>query len=581
MAAGKAVVATDYSGTTDMLDAATGWPVAARRWVLAEDFGHYTRGGAWARIDEDALARALREAAGAVDRGDDTRARNARARAAERLSYAAVGARIADSFAAVMAAPRTAAAYPRRDTDLATGVRFADAMLGPDIRAVALEDTGGIGAVDEPWIALAPADAIASPFFAREMRRAFAARPDAAIFYGDDFATGGPALDQLRLKTGFDPAMLAAQDCIGAPVIVRTSLLATLGLGDGIDDLLFRAHAAGHSIARVAAVLLAHRGERPRLSGAARRGVIAAHHPEHDVVPGRTAALLELHRRFDGAEPAVTIVVPTRRSPHADGDSHIARLLDALATTDWPMERLTVLVGDDVAGVADWAVARRPFAVRRIETLRAGDAPFNYAAKMNTLWRAADTEHLVLMNDDVQPLDGRWLRALMGFAVDAKVGGVGARLVYPDGRLQHAGIAPLFGHVAHAWLGRRRAEGSYQDWALCQRGWSAVTGAVFATRRSVMEQVDGFDERFTLIFNDVDLCLRMRALGLSILYNPAAEMIHAEKASRGEEPPDPEEMALFTSRWRAWLAEDPAWHPGLDPASLDVRPVYEATPWYG
>lgn len=586
MAAGKAVVATDYSGTTDMLDTTTGWPVPAARWVLAEDFGHYTKGGAWARVDEAALAGALREAADAVDRGDQARPAAARARAASRLSYDAVGARIADSFAAVMRDRTIERPYPRRDTDLATGIRFADAVLGPDIRAVPLEQAGRIaadGKADEGgWIALAPADAIASPWFAREMRRAFAARPDAAIFYGDDFALGEPGLEQVRLKTAFDPVLLAAQDGIGAPLIVRAKVLAALGgIGAGIDDLLLRAHAAGHSIARVPAVLLAHRGARPKRMAAERQAMLAPHFPDYSLNPGRTPALLELARRFDGAEPAVTIVVPTRRSAHPDGGTYIERLLDGLAATDWPMDRLTVLVGDDVVGPADWADAARPFAVRRIETPRPDGAPFNYAAKMNALWRAAETEHLVLVNDDVTPMGTGWLRALMTFAVDAEVGGVGARLLYPDGRLQHAGIAPLFGHVAHAWLGRRQATGSYQDWALSQRSWSAVTGAVFATRRSAMEQVDGFDERFTLIFNDVDLCLRMRALGLSILYNPAAEMLHAEKASRGETPPDPREMALFATRWGAWLAEDPAWHPGLDDWQLDVRPAGDPQPWYG
>jgi len=199
---------------------------------------------------------------------------------------------------------------------------------------------------------------------------------------------------------------------------------------------------------------------------------------------------------------------------------------------------------------------------------------------MNRLWRAADTEQIVLLNDDVRPLGPGWLRALQTFAFDPTVGGVGARLLYPDGRLQHAGMAPQNIGASHLWVGRRHAEGTYQDWARVHREWSMVTGAVFATRRSLMERTGGFDERFSLEFNDTDLCLRLRTLGYRIVCTADAELIHLEKASRGADPAPPQQRALFLSRWRTWLDRDPSWHPGFQQDQVQVTPNTDVPAWY-
>ena len=139
---------------------------------------------------------------------------------------------------------------------------------------------------------------------------------------------------------------------------------------------------------------------------------------------------------------------------------------------------------------------------------------------------------------------------------------------------------PAFRTAAHAWAGWPASAKTYQDWAVAQREWSMVTGAIFATRRSVLEQLNGFDEKFSLEFNDVDLCLRIRNLGYRIVYNPEAEFTHAEKASRGETLPPGAEVALFLSRWSEWLRVDPASHPGLAQNRVDLAPEPEPGAWY-
>jgi len=589
MAAGKPVVATDFGGSADHLDATTGYPVKARPWKLERDFGHYKADGVWARIDEPALSAALRQAARDVEAGNTARGDAARARIAERLSYQAVGALIGNSLRDTLAKPAYGAAN-RLAVRAAGGTPAEQADYTPHMRMMVLAADGSVDPAtadrwreqEGDWIAFVPAGSVLAPEFHLAANHFFVHRPDAAVFYADDVAADTErAIDQIRLKPEFDRTLLIAQDYVGAPVYMRVSAFEALGglnpnMGSAaVADLLFRAHEAGLSIARIPSVLLAHPGKRVRPARADYARMLEAQQTLSGlIVPGRTSDSFALLRTFDGdAAPAVTIVVPTCRSKIRGGKgTYVERLLGAIKNTDWPMDRLTVLVGDDIAGEPAWMRKAWPFALRRIETTRPADAPFNYAAKMNHLWRAAETEQIVLLNDDCLPSSPDWLKALVSFSIDQSVGGVGARLLYDDGRLQHAGIAPHATAAAHLWLFREEAEGTYQDWALVQREWSMVTGAVFATRRSVLEQANGFEERFSLEFNDTDLCMRIRALGYRIVCTPMAEMTHSEKASRGERLPPGEDMALFLSRWRGWLDSDPAWHPHLRRDSLEMRP---------
>lgn len=595
MAAGKPVVATDFGGSRDFLDATVGWPVKAHSWRLDQDFGHYTEGGEWGRIDEPALAATLAAAAAEVDAGNHQRGDRARARIGEMLSYEAVAADIDRSLAALrdmrnegrgMAfSVNPSAGMPAEHIRFGRGLTVL--ILAPD-GVLDREFPADLPSDRDEWIVLAPRESRLSPMLEREWRDAIDARPDAGIFYGDDVASGeGRALDQLRLKPTFDLTLLAAQDYIGAPLIVRASLLAELGLRSDmgaalLDDLLLRAHHAGVSIVRIPKVLLAYPGARPQADPTERQAMLARQplFAHHRFVPGKVEGSLSQQRRFD-EYPFVSLLIPTRRSKlPGSRTAYVERLLKAIGDTEWPMDKLTVIVGDDIDGEPAWAKRSWPFTLRRIETLRGADEPFNYAAKMNLLWRAAETEQIVMMNDDLLPIDGGWLRALVGFALDDSVGGVGARLLYADGKLQHAGVAPLFGAIAHAWAARETSHATYQDWASVQREWSAVTGALFATRRSVMERIDGFDEQFSLEYNDIDMCLRIRALGFRIICTPDATMVHAERASRGDMEVAGDQYAAFHQRWVGWLNDDPSWHPGLRRDSFEVQPIDDAGAWY-
>ncbi len=602
MAAGKSVVATDFSGTRQFLDETCGFPVRAHAWTLEEDYGHYTKGGTWARIDEGAMSDALFDAASAIDGGDRSMGDAARARVEQALSFATVSAAIGASFDAVIGEDKPIRRSPPRiDGGEDRGIVLDHAAFGDSLAIMPLasgtlepatfDELSRVTDDPEAWLMVVPEDARIHPLTHRILARHAEVRPDVAIFYADDVLLDAPTiLDQIRLKPEFDKTLFAAQDYIGAPVFIRGSALHALGgldphAGDAcLFDLVLRALEQGLSVARIPEILVIHTEIRPTASLTSRQVLLERSplYAGYTFEPGRTPETLQLSRIWADEYPAVTLCVPTQRTrvPGSD-DTFIERFLRSVATVDWPLDRLTVLVGDDGEGIPDWAGIDWPFTLRHIDTARVPGTPFNYSAKMNRLWRAADSEIVVLMNDDVVALDDAWLRALVSFAVDGGVGGVGARLLYDDGTIQHAGmVGGIMGTSVHAWLGRRAGAKTYQDWAATQREWSMLTGAVFATRRSVLQAVDGFDEIFSLEFNDVDLCLKIRAAGYRIVYTPFAEMTHSEKASRAETIPPGEQVALFLSRWQGWLQNDPAFHPKMRRDLIDLAPGARKGDWY-
>ena len=483
-------------------------------------------------------------------------------------------------------------------SDKARPATFATPDPGSPIRFVALgqdlrprndalgDDTGD----RDRLVAIGPEQAILAPNFAPAALAAAADRPDVELFYSDDVVLGG-ATPQLNLKPSFNRALLRAQDYMGPAMVLRASALRRLGglrpqMGAAaLYDLVLRADEEGLPIEAIRSVLVAYRRARPLPSLAERRAALTATCAPPDgpltILPGLTPQSLRLRRRFV-SHPEVTLLTPTRQALGEHGGAHIVALLESLAATDWPFARLRVLIGDDVEDEAIYGdLSRFPFAVERLITARAPGVRFNYAAKMNTLWRAARSEHVVMLNDDLRVLGPDWLQALMNFAVDREVGGVGARLLYPNGSLQHAGmIGGLHGVFAHPWIGQPADQPTYGDWAMVQRDWSAVTGAVFATRRSALEAVDGFDEGFALEYNDVDLCLRLKLAGYRIVQAPDALLVHFEKVSRGQTAPPGRQTALFLRRWGQVIADDPAYHPGLRRDGFVVQPTPTGGEWY-
>lgn len=444
---------------------------------------------------------------------------------------------------------------------------------------------------NKEWILLVPVDADTLNDMRSDFVHLVDANPHCDIVYADEDGPRDGGLSGFPiLKPAFNPEMLLAYNYIGWPVMMRRTVFVELGgfdkaIGAASDHHLWlKAWSFGKHFMRLPKLEMRYRANVRRADADIARKAVSAYcaefRPDLQVLPGLTERTVQVRGRFELSKPKVTLVVPTcqgrcgslaGKGERADVP-HIKYFLESLSKNTWPHEKLIVLVADDNVDDDIYTSASWPFELKRIHTPRPAAEPFSYARKMNRALKEVTTEVVVLMNDDMRIGNADWLEALMTFALDPDIGGVGARLMFPDGRIQHTGvIGGLYGNVAHAWFGDDPNSPTYQDWALIHRDWSMVTGAVFATRLSVLEEVNGFSESLAIEFNDLDMCLRIGMLGYRIVYTPHALLYHYEKSSRGTADTRGHELARFRRRWKELLSDDPAYHPGLTKNSYRVE----------
>jgi GT2 family glycosyltransferase len=193
--------------------------------------------------------------------------------------------------------------------------------------------------------------------------------------------------------------------------------------------------------------------------------------------------------------------------------------------------------------------------------------PFNYSEINNQAARQCDSPVLLFLNDDTSVISDGWLEAMLELAIRPEVGAVGSKLIYPDGRIQHAGVVMgLYDNCGHAFKGLDASKQYYFDLPDVIRNVSAVTGACLMTRSDVFWEIGGFDaEQFAVAFNDIDLCLKIAAKGYRVLYTPHAQLHHHEAFSKTSRDlvPHPEEVAAMRAKWEAVITQDPFYNPNL------------------
>ncbi len=199
------------------------------------------------------------------------------------------------------------------------------------------------------------------------------------------------------------------------------------------------------------------------------------------------------------------------------------------------------------------------------------DKPFNFSAINNFAVKSTDAPFLLFLNNDTEVISSEWLTSMLELAQSEEVGAVGAKLLYPNDTIQHAGVILGIGGVAnHSHLGFPRASHGYFGRISVIQNLSAVTGACLMMRRKVFDEVGGFDERLSHAFNDVDLCLKIRDKGYRIIYTPYAELYHHESASRGYEDTEEKktrfwkEVDMMLNKWKhVFESGDPYYNPHL------------------
>ena len=494
------------------------------------------------------------------------------------------------------------------------GILEAAVASDPRILLVRHETAQGVAAATNAAMALAEADVALfldhddrlAPHALALVAATFAGRPDVAAVYSDEDSIDAEGRRFSPVfKSDLDRERLLAQNYVNHLFAIRLDLLRRLGgLRRGVDgaqdhDLIVRVLEADPGpIEHIPHVLyhwrsfpggnsLSQRGK--AVADAARARLVGEHLTRSGVVaspqPGPRGHLI-VERPMPEPAPPVLAIIPTRDRPGLLE----ACVVGLLEQTDYPA--LQVCVVDNGS--------RSPEALKLLEALASTprvrvlsiDAPFNFSALNNTAARKTDARLLAFINDDIMVIEPGWLKAMVALAVQPDVGAVGAKLFYPDGRLQHAGIVLGLGPqkvAGHEFRGAPGDSSGPQNRLLLAHEASAVTAACMVVESRKFEQVGGFDaEALPVAFNDVDLCLKLGAAGYRTLWTPRARLMHLESATRGTDKSGAASMRfaaearVMRERWAQVLGADPYYSPNLtleDESFTLADQSRAATPW--
>jgi GT2 family glycosyltransferase len=406
------------------------------------------------------------------------------------------------------------------------------------------------------------------------------AHPDADFIYTDE--------DELEATTGrrtkphfkpdWSPDSLLSRMYVGRLALYRRSLLIAVGgtrsrVDGGEDwDAALRIGERTDRIHHIADVLYHRRaeGRRDESSSASAERVIetalARRNDRASVVRlprARDAFVVRYELPHD--RPLISIVVPTR-----DHGGDVERCFSSIFERSTYVDFEVILVDNgsrDPASLETFAAWKERDA--RVRVLRI-DEPFNFSRLNNAAVEAATGSLVLFLNNDTEIRTTDWLEAMAEYALRDEIGAVGATLLYPSDEIQHAGVVLAIGPVAgHVHKNVAFGEPGYHSMLHAVNNYSAVTAACLMVRKSTFVAVDGFDEELAVAYNDVDLCLKIRAAGYRNVCLPHVVLSHFESKSRGADVDAAatarivRETDLMRTRWQIGDVDDPYYNPNL------------------
>lgn len=416
--------------------------------------------------------------------------------------------------------------------------------IGADTAVDIARAAKAIDWTQEPWLLPIAAGDRLAPGAASLYRDAISGSSTQVVYADDDLLDRWRRFTAPHFKPDWNSELFEHFDYLTGACIVRGDAAALARAAQEADwgGALVKAAADGQGVAHIPKVLH-HRQRRP----AAPRNVVPL--------------------QVRGDLPAVSVIVPTRNRVDL-----LRTCLDGVFASHYP--DVEVIVVDNDSDDPETLAYLDGLDPARARVLR-HSGPFNFSAINNAAAREARGELLCLLNNDIEVLAPDWLAVLATQALRPEVGAVGPQLLYPDGRIQHAGVVIGVGNAAghaHRFL-RPADEGYFRRHALPQFA-AAVTAACLVVGRDKFMAVGGLDEKhFAVAYNDVDLCLRLNERGWQSFYEPRAVLVHHESVSRGFDR-DPVGAARFAGElaalqriWKTDQIVDRFHHPHLSRAA--------------
>ena len=373
-------------------------------------------------------------------------------------------------------------------------------------------------------------------------------------------------------KPDFSPETLLTRDCVGRLCAVRRAFFERAGGAREVMgsakwyDALLRVSEVTERIVHVPQVLYHRHTANAMLCGDQALAVeLALRRRGEDATVRQTPHGVAVMYEVPGDE-AVSIVIPTRDR---------ADLLETCLGSIFERStygRFEVVVVDNGSKEEATSALFERWRSRERDRFRvlADPAPFNYSRLNNLAVRETTAPYVLFMNNDTEVITPGWIEALLGQARRPRIGAVGALLLYPDDTVQHGGVVlGILGLAGHAHRFQPVNSGGSFGALHLDTNYLAVTGACLLVAREKFEQVGGFDEALAVSYNDVDLCLKLRAAGYRNVVVPRAHLYHYESKSRGADDTPAKvaramsEVELIRARWPEWSVADPYYNPNL------------------
>ena len=446
------------------------------------------------------------------------------------------------------------------------------------------------------FIVLCDHDDLITPDALFEFAKEIVADKEVDSIYSDEDKIDEKSYDVFdpSFKPDFNIDMLRSQNYICHLYGVRRELVEKYGMFnseyDGAQDYDFILRMSEHSrkIAHVAKILYhwrTHQGstalnpESKMYAYDAGARAIGAHYarvlPEiqiERIENGYTLGMYHTVFKFN-EYPLISVIIPNK--DHTDDLDKAIRSMIEKGT--WPNLEF-IVVENNSTEEKTWEYYKKIEKEYSQVKVVYYDGIFNYAKINNFGVRHARGEYYLFMNNDVELIEPDSLKEMMGYGQRNDVGAVGCRLLYEDNTIQHAGV--IVGDIGVAeHIFKKQIEGmTYHARAMLTQDMSAVTAAVMLVKKEVFEKVEGFDERFAVAFNDIDICMKIREDKKLIVYAPYACFHHYESKSRGaEDTPEKierfiNEVNLFNSKWRSFIENgDPYYNCNFSKKHTDCR----------